>query len=110
MNKTCDSVTFSWSHDTKMYVEVSDYKLTMKRSGVLVKTKLVSGNTSQMTFTGLDESTGYVLAVKQQTNVGNIGHETSMRINTTKCMFVFTALRAAFYCCVVSTRENFMSF
>ena len=92
VNKTCDSVTFSWSHDTKMYVEVSDYQLTIKRSDVLVKIKLVSGNTSQMTFTGLDESTGYVLMVKQQTNARDIGHETSMVINTTKCMFVFTRL------------------
>ena len=84
-------MTFSWTHDTKMYIKVSEYQLTMKKNDdqTLVKTKVVSSNTSRMTFSGLEESTKYDLAVKQVIDV-NIGQEASLKMLTTsKCMFIF---------------------
>ena len=92
MNVGCNNVTFSWTHDTKMYIKVSEYQLTMKRNDdqTLVKAKVVSSNTSRMTFSGLEESTGYDLAVKQVIDV-NIGQIASLKmITTSKCMFIFT--------------------
>ena len=75
-----------------MYIKVSEYQLTMKRNDdqTLVKAKLVSSNTSRMTFSGLEESTGYDLAVKQVIDV-NIGQIATLKmITTSKCMFIFT--------------------
>lgn len=92
MNLECHNVTFSWTHDTKMYIKVSQYRLTMKKTDDkrLVKTKSVSSNTSRVTFSGLEERTEYDLAVKQVTDV-NIGQEASLKMLTTsKCMFIFT--------------------
>ena len=86
---TCKSVSFSWNHDTKKYVEVKSYTVTVTRSSDQKRERIksVSSNTSQATFIDLDESTEYKLAVKQTTDFGN-GHESVKEATTTKCMFI----------------------
>lgn len=89
VNSTCDSVSFSWNRDTQNYIEVSSYQVTVTQSAdqVQVKTEFVSSNTSQALYTGLEENTEYELAVKQKTDVDNIGYESSKKTITPSCMF-----------------------
>ncbi|CAB3997058.1 neural cell adhesion molecule 1-like isoform X1 [Paramuricea clavata] len=89
VKSTCNSVSFSWSHDTQNYIKVSSYQVTVTRSAdqVQVKTELASSNTSQALYTGLEENTEYELAVKQKTDVDNIGYESSKKTTTPSCMF-----------------------
>ncbi len=87
---TCNSVSFSWNHDTKKYVEVESYTVTVTRSSDQKRERIksVSSNTSQVTFIDLDENTEYKLAVKQTTDLANIGHESVKEATTTQCMFI----------------------
>ena len=91
---TCNSVSFSWSKDTKNYVDIESYHVTVTRATDerIVRATKVSGNTSQAMFTDLEESTKYKLTVKQITAAANIGYESSKIIGTIKCMFRFYSI------------------
>ncbi|XP_028405552.1 tyrosine-protein phosphatase 10D-like [Dendronephthya gigantea] len=84
---TCDGVSFSWAHDKRGYIVVEEYEVTVRQSAdrKLVKVSLLSSNTSQKTFSGLDENTDYELAVKQKTKVENIGLKATKVTTTTTC-------------------------